>query len=145
MNIALIWLLVGFALICAEFFLTSFFVIFLGIAAVVVSVAIWAGMPAEGGMPYLLFAAVALGTLLGLRARFRDWFTGGYADDGVDEDFVGREVVVESGFDEASPGRGRVSYRGAAWDARSSQETMAAGTRAAIVARDGTRLEIAPL
>ncbi|MEM1436401.1 MAG: NfeD family protein [Pseudomonadota bacterium] len=141
----MIWLVVGFVLIVAEFFLTSFFVIFFGIAAVVVALALWAGLPAGSGAPYLLFAAVAVGTLLVLRSRFREWFTGSYADAGVDEDFVGREVIVESGFDGGSPGRGRVSYRGTAWDARSEQDTFATGARAAIVGRSGMQLHIGPL
>ena len=145
MDAALIWLLVGFALIVAEFFLTSFFVIFFGIAAVVVALALWAGLPAASGMPYLLFAAVAVGTLLALRSRFRGWFAGTYADEGVDEDFMGREVLIESGFDASSPGRGRVSYRGAAWDARSDTETISAGARASITGRSGTQLHVTPL
>ena len=38
---------------------------------------------------------------------------GDVASSSIDEDFVGRDVQIESGFDEASPGRGRVKYRGA--------------------------------
>ncbi len=144
MNAELIWIVVGFALIIAELFLTSFIVVFFGIAAVLVGIALWAGLPADGGVPYILFAAIALGTLFGLRTHFHKWFTGRVSSAGVDEDFVGHEAKIESGFDASSPGRGRVQYRGASWDARSQTPEIAVGSYALIVDRDSMVLIVEP-
>jgi membrane protein implicated in regulation of membrane protease activity len=144
MSAALIWIMIGFVLVIAEFFLTSFIVVFFGVAAIVVGVAIWLGLPADGGAAYVLFAAVALLTLFGLRGRFREWFTGDVAEGGLDEDFIGHDARVESGFDAATPARGRVAYRGASWDARSATAQLEANSYVRIVGRDGTVLHVAP-
>jgi membrane protein implicated in regulation of membrane protease activity len=59
----------------------------------------------------------------------------------ADEDFIGKDVSIVSGFDSTSQARGRVNYRGADWDARGQAE-IAAGTFAKIVGRDGNTLII---
>ncbi len=145
MSAALIWIMIGFALVIAEFFLTSFIVVFFGVAAIVVGVAIWLGLPADGGLAYIVFASVALLTLFALRARFREWFTGDVTEGGLDEDFVGHDARVASGFDETTPARGKVTYRGASWDARSTSAQLAPDSYVRIVGRDGTVLQVAPL
>lgn len=145
MSIALLWIVAGFVLIVAEFALTTFVVIFFGIAALLVGLLLWAGLPASYGVPYLLFAALSLGLVLVLRSRFRDWFTGRTISADADDDFIGHEVRIESGFDPAQPGRGRVAYRGASWDARSSTAEYPADAIARIVRRQGSQLDIAPL
>ncbi len=144
MSAALIWIMIGFALVIAEFFLTSFIVVFFGVAAIVVGIAIWLGLPADGGLVYIVFAAVALLTLFGLRSRFREWFTGDVTQGGLDEDFIGHDARVASGFDEVTPGRGKVTYRGASWEARSTTAHLAPDSYIRIVGRDSTVLHVAP-
>jgi membrane protein implicated in regulation of membrane protease activity len=145
MNTALLWIVGGFALIILEFFVTSFIVVFFGLAAVLVGIALWAGLPETSGIPYILFAALSLAMLFGLRARFQDWFVGDIASDNdSDDDFIGSEVEIVSGFDETSPGRGRVSYRGAQWDARSASQQLIKGSYARIISRHSAVLTIEP-
>ncbi|MEM7079681.1 MAG: NfeD family protein [Pseudomonadota bacterium] len=144
MSSALIWLVIGFVLIVAEFFITSFIVIFFGIAAVLVGTAIWLGLPDDSAIPYLTFAALSVVLLFGLRSRFQDWFVGSLAEHPGDDDFLGHEVQIESGFDDASPGRGRVSYRGAGWNAKSDSAHLVAGSYATIIDRQSALLTIEP-
>jgi membrane protein implicated in regulation of membrane protease activity len=98
------------------------------------------GLPAENGIPYLLFAALALALLVGVRSRMKLHLVGDSVQGSADEDFVGKEVSITSGFDESSPGRGRVSYRGADWNARSEQAGFSSGAIIKITSRDGNTL-----
>ncbi len=145
MTIALIWLLVGFGLIVSEFVMTSFITVFFGIAAVIVAIAIWLGMPADGSLPYIIFAGTSLALLFGLRNRFQNWFQGDVAGGGLDDDFIGREATITAGFEAADPGRGKIDFRGAAWDARSDTGEIASGSHVRIVARHGTVLTVEPV
>lgn len=142
MDSALFWIVGGFALVIVEFFFTSFIVVFFGLAAILVGLALWSGVPAHSGIPYVLFAVLSLGLLFGLRARCQQWFVGSLAEVDSDDDFIGAEVKIISGFDTTSPGRGRVSYRGAQWDARSASAQLDVGSFAKIIARKSALLEI---
>ncbi|MEZ5595232.1 MAG: NfeD family protein [Pseudomonadales bacterium] len=142
MSAALWWIVLGFAAVIAELFLTSFIVVFFGVAAIVVGMAIWLGLPAEGGWPYFLFGMVSLGLLFGLRSHFQRWMKGRVADSGVDEDFIGREARVISGFTADEPGRGRIDYRGSGWNARADGKVFPEGALVRIVGREGITLVV---
>ena len=137
------WLGVGFALVLAEVLMGNFILFFLGVASIVTGVALWLGLPADNGIPFLLFAALSVALLIGLRSRMSDVAVGDVATSSADEDFVGRDVQIESGFDAASPGRGRVNYRGASWSAKSDQSHLPSGSFATIVARESNLLFVA--
>ena len=137
-----LWIGFGFALIIAEVTMGNFILFFLGLAAVCVGGAIVLGMPADGGMPYIVFAALAVFFLLVVRARMPAFTVGDVARSTTDEDFIGFEVTIETGFDDASPGRGRVNYRGASWDASSAQSQFPTGALTTIIDRSGNKLVI---
>ena len=137
-----VWLVVGIALIIAEVTMGNFILLFLGVAAVVVGIALSMGMPSTGGQAYFLFAALSVVLLLGVRSRMRKIVVGDIAKGSDDEDFIGHNAVVESGFDDPSPGRGRVVYRGASWDAVSQQACQQVGAVLLIVGREGNCLEV---
>jgi membrane protein implicated in regulation of membrane protease activity len=140
----LIWVVLGFALIAAEMFLNAFIIIFFGIAAVLVGVLLWLGMPGGSGLPFFVFGGLSVGLLLLLRSRFQNWFKGATEAAHLDDDFLGRDAVVESGFDTASPHRGKVSYRGASWDARTTAGPFARGAYVRITDRDSSMLIVGP-
>ena len=137
------WLGGGFALVLAEVLMGNFILFFLGVASIVTGVALWLGLPADNGIPFLLFAALSVALLIGLRSRMSNVAVGDVATSSADEDFVGRDVQIESGFDAASPGRGRVNYRGASWSAKSDQSHLPSGSFATIVARESNLLFVA--
>ena len=139
-NAEYVWLGVGFALIIAEVTMGNFVLFFLGLAAALTGVAMWMGLPADNGIPYMLFAALALVLLVGVRSRMKLHLVGDSVQGSADEDFVGKEVSIASGFNESSPGRGRVTYRGADWNARSEQVAFAPGDIIKITGRDGNTL-----
>ena len=69
LNPEYIWLGVGFALVIAEVTMGNFILFFLGLAAALTGVALWVGLPAQNGIPYMLFAALALVLVVGVRSR----------------------------------------------------------------------------
>lgn len=140
LNPEYIWLGVGFALVIAEVTMGNFILFFLGLAAALTGVALWVGLPAQNGIPYMLFAALALVLVVGVRSRLKLHLVGDSVQGSVDDDYIGKEVSVVSGFDAVSPGRGRVDYRGAQWNARSDRSEMRFGSMAKIVDRDGNTL-----
>ncbi len=142
MSVALWWIVVGFGVVIAELFLNSFVVVFFGAGALLTGLAIWLGLPTTGGLQYLFFVVVSLALLFGLRSHFRRLLQGDVADAGVDEDFIGYEARVIDGFGESDQGRGRIDYRGAAWQARCSQSLLSPGAIVKIVSRDGISLVV---
>lgn len=147
MSPALWWIVVGFVLMIAELFVPAFVMVFLGVAAVATGVALLAGLPADGGVPYAVFSVLALLTLGLFRKRLRDRLgvRGGTVDVGVpDEDFLGRHCVVSSGFDATTPNRGLVQFRGTQWNAESARGPFAPEQRLVISARSGAVLTVEP-
>jgi membrane protein implicated in regulation of membrane protease activity len=146
-SIALIWVLVGVALIVTELLATGFIAVFFGVAAMITGIAIALGLPATGPWPWLLFSALSVGLLVVLRRQFSNWFrgrmVGGDSQPGVDEDFIGRDAKVLSGFGPEDHNRGQVDYRGAAWSARASVP-LGVGDLVVITARDNLTLIVAP-
>lgn len=128
MNPEIIWMLLGIFLILAEFAVPGLVVIFFGFSALIVGLLIWPGIiPGEGSLPFIVFAIVSLGTLLLLRKQCKSWFVGKSIGSQVaneDDDFLGREAIVASGFDNARAKAGRVTYRGTQWDARTEEEAQ---------------------
>lgn len=125
MDPEIIWMLLGIFLILAEFAVPGLVVIFFGFSALIVGLLIWAGMKGEGPLPFVVFAVVSLGTLLLLRKQCKSWFVGrslGSQIAGEDDDFLGREAIVASVFDNSRAQAGRVTYRGTQWDARTNEE-----------------------
>lgn len=136
------WIGIGFALVILEVTMGNFILFFLGLASICVGGALWAGMPAGSGLPFVLFAALAVFFLMVVRARMPRFTVGDIAESSVDEDFLGYAVTIESGFDEATPGHGRVNYRGSSWDASSAQSHFVQGARTKIIDRNGNNLVV---
>lgn len=128
MDPEIIWMLLGIFLILAEFAVPGLIVVFFGFSALIVGLLIWAEIiPGKGPLPFVVFAVVSLGTLLLLRKQCKSWFVGKSIGSqqiaGEDDDFLGREAIVASGFDNSRAKAGRVTYRGTQWDARTEEET----------------------
>lgn len=142
MSEELLWIIVGLVLIASELLFTTFVVVFFGIAALITGILMWVGLPNTGGLPFIVFSVIAVGLIVFLRQRFQQWFRGASLSGDQDDDILGHEATVESGFDDGSPTRGKVSYRGAAWDARSEDGPLVRGAFVRIVARHGLTLEV---
>lgn len=145
MTEPIVWILVGLVLLGAELIFSGFIIVFFGIAAVVTGLLIWGGMPTTNGLEYAMFSGIAVGLLVFLRRRFQGWFRGAEIAGDGDDDIIGHEAQVESGFDAATPDRGKISFRGAGWDARTHAGPLRAGSYVRIVARHGLALEVEPM
>ena len=158
---SIVWFILGVGLVLAEFAVPGLIVIFFGLGALTVSLLLVLGVPLGGGWTYLLFALFSLGYLFTLRKYFGGIFRGRIRDQGTgdeDEDFLGREGVVDSGFGESSPRKGRIRFRGTLWDARvegpllgwereleqvaSPQGTLHEGDTVRIIGREGALLVV---
>lgn len=142
----LIWVLLGISLILAEFVLPGLIAIFFGLGALVVGLLLWAGMPGDGPLPFVVFSGVSVGSLLLLRGLFKPWFTGqslGVQTTGEDDDFVGHRAEVVSGFGASRRSSGRIIYRGTQWEARAVDDcALEIGAQVRIVGREGSVLII---
>ncbi|MCB1210863.1 MAG: NfeD family protein [Verrucomicrobiales bacterium] len=135
---ALLWFLVGFALVLAEFAAPGIIVIFIGLGAWVVSLAVWLGWLPSLGAQIAVFAVSSLALLLGLRRFFKNWFMG-FSEQNPDvqgnlDDFTGKTVTVVSAL--APGGRGKVEFKGAQWQAACA-EPLQPGDSAVIERVDG--------
>jgi len=142
------WIVIGIVLILAEFFLSSFVVIFFGVAAVLTGLLLFLGMPEGSGIPYAVFAVLTVGFLFTLRRHCRGWFSGSsfaVGERNRDDDFIGKEAEVAEGFAEGDrfgeEFRGKVDFRGTQW-AAISLEGLAPGDRVLIHDRDGATLQV---
>jgi inner membrane protein len=126
------WLVLGLLLIALELAASGgFYIIFFGIAAVVISLmaALGADTPLWGQL--LLFSVLSIGSLQFFRGPLMRWLNIG--GKGVDVDsLVGETGVVQQ--DMPAGGIGRVELRGSSWSARNNTATLlAAGRRVTVV------------
>ncbi|MDE2863093.1 MAG: NfeD family protein [Chloroflexota bacterium] len=132
------WITLGGLLLIAELVAGgALYLLFVGIAAILVGILV---LPA-GDLPFwahwLIFAVLALALLIGLRRHAHERInrSGGF------EAITGEHALV---IDEIAPsGYGQASLRGAKWAARNvGRSTLTDGQRARVERVDGLTLEI---
>lgn len=137
------WLVLGLLLVLAELASAGgFYVIFFGVAALVVGVLAGFSLAGPLWVQLLLFSVMAVASLLLFRARLLAWVQHDPQQPEIDT-LVG-EVGVAS--DELAPGAvGRVEVRGTAWSARNATHAaVTRGTRVRVVRVDGLTLHVEP-
>ena len=140
MELWLLWLIVGFALVIAELVTGTFYLLMFGLGAFVAAVVAWlGGNPLVQGV---VGSAVALGGA---------WFVHHWhvARDRRDEGHGnlldrGQPVVLEAWVNETA-GFARVRYRGTSWDARLAEPAAhpAPGATLYIEGQEGNTLVVA--
>lgn len=134
------WLVLGMALMAVELTLieAAFYLIFLGVAAMLVGVIHLVGPEMSVSAQWVTFAVLALGSMVFLRKRIYE----SYSKDGGYESIPDSETIS---VDQAlAPGaKGRVKYRGAEWDAKNvGSLVIEAGGIAMIKSVDGIELAL---
>ncbi|HZP94530.1 MAG TPA: NfeD family protein [Burkholderiales bacterium] len=130
------WLLAGLALIAVELMSGTFYLLILGIAAL-----IGAGVAYAGGGFWLQATVVAIAAVGGSVAVRRRRGTAGARDKTRPMD-VGQEVTFESWVGEAQK-LARVRYRGTLWDAEvDGREPVSPGAVLYIHDLEGSRLKV---
>ena len=137
------WLVLAVVLALAEMAIAGgFYMIFFGVAAAIVGLLSWAGLAGPAWLQLMLFAGIAVGSLLLFRARLLRWLQGDPQSPAVDS-LIGDIGVVAR--DLAPNEVGKVELRGASWSARNaSTAVLRAGQRCRVVRMDGLMLYVAP-
>lgn len=131
-QIALTWFLLGAVLMFSEFLLPGFIVIFFGIAAWLVALAVWT-FDISFDTQILIFIIASIISILTLRRYFKSTFKG----DTVGMDSLDRRIGQHAEVVEAIPakGTGRIRGLGSTWPAV-ADEPIAVGTPVEIVSVD---------
>ncbi len=141
MSDAIIWAAAGVGLIIADVIFGTFFVMFLGLGALITGLTSYVHLTDHATGQWLTFAlASALGVLL-FRKKMLSMF--GPSAEGKEKytDFIGHPVTVVTAI--PAGGTGRVSYRGSEWPAESEDgSAMAEGESAVVRRTDGITLVI---
>ena len=135
------WLIIGFVLMGAELTAVdaAFYLIFVGAAAILMGILGLVGVSLPIWAQWVLFAVLAVGSMVLFRQKLYDRLRGGAA--GFDGSAAGATVAVK----EVVPpgGRTRVRLRGSQWTAVNvGAAPIAAGADARVVESDGLELRI---
>ena len=137
------WLVLGLVLIAAELAAAGgFFIIFFGIAAVIVGLLDSAGVIDDLAVELGLFVVLAVGLLALFRSRLLKWFQSDPQRPPVDS-LIGEVGVI---LDDLGPGGvGKIELRGSTWSARTTGPlSIARGARVRVVRVDQLMLYVEP-
>src|SRR6476660_87320 len=135
-----VWVLVGLGLLGFEVLTPGgFFMLFFGLAALVVGALAGSGLTRPIWLQWLLFSLLSVGSLLVFRRRLLAWLQAPEAR-GV-ASLVGDVAVLLA---DLPPGTvGKAELRGATWSVRhDSPETLARGRRCRVDRVDGLTLHV---
>ncbi len=135
------WIALGTLLLGAEMALidAEFFLVFIGISAILVGMADLLGLAVPAWGEFLIFAALAGGSMVFFRQRVYTLVRGNTKD--IETIPIGEKISVDT--DIAAGGKARVEYRGTTWSVVNvGTEIITAGTTASIQQIDGTVLKI---
>jgi inner membrane protein len=136
------WLVVGIGLLGVEMFVidAQFYLVFLGASAAIVGLLGLAGIAMPEWAEWLVFAALAIFTMVAFRRRLYELMR--RQDAPVEERITTGDLVMVP--TRLEPGKTcRVDYRGSSWTARNeSGNTIEAGTEARISRVDGLTLHL---
>jgi|WetSurMetagenome_2_1015567.scaffolds.fasta_scaffold265613_2 inner membrane protein len=134
---AWIWVAVGLALIITEMVVPTFFIIFLGIGALIVALSSFLGLSDSLEIQLLVFAVSSALLMMLLRGRLKKRISAKE----MEPDYLGQLATVTETI---IPGReGKVSYRGSVWTATGDVE-MQKDTTVIITGREGICLKVKP-
>ncbi len=134
------WIVVGAALLGAETLVdTQFYLVFFGIAALVVGVLAGLGLAGPVWLQWTLFGVLCVVGTLAFRRRLYAMIRKSYGH--VSQGTVGEVAIARERIPPG--GRGRVELRGTLWDARNTGDTaIAAGESARVERVEGLVLEL---
>lgn len=135
-----IWATIGVVLIIADLVTLTFFLVFLGMGALITAAFAWMGLATSINGQLICFAASSLVTMALFRGILRKMFG---RDKGGTEysQLVGQKAYVSTAIPVGH--EGKVSYRGSEWIAFSdSPESIPEGSLVTIVSTDGIKLKV---
>lgn len=135
-----IWIILGALLLAAEAIITAdFFLMFFGLAALVLGLLGVFGIVSPSWVQFLLFAGIAVVGLVLFRRRLKQRLQASDREQGPD--LVGASGTARAAI--AVGARGRIDLRGAAWDACNDGPTeVVAGGRCVVERVEGLTLHV---
>jgi len=135
-----VWFILGFGLAALELLIPGVILIFFGVAAIMVSGLCYIGILPDTGMQLLVFAALSIALLVGMRKYLKGLFAGKESDDADQEnDFIGQKVKVLEAF--SANEEGTVEFKGASWSA-TSETSHKKGDTVLVIDRDNLTLKV---
>lgn len=134
-------MILGLVLLGSEmgFLDAAFFLVFLGISALIVGFLKLAGVAMPMWTEWVIFAVLSLVSMVFFRKRLYTLVRGGAK--GLTDPLIGELVTVEDSLQPNSSGR--VEHRGSTWTVRNaSSEAIGPGQEARIVKVDGLTLTV---
>ena len=134
------WIVVGVLLLSGEIIADAqFYLVFLGLAAVLVGLLGMAGLSGGPALQWALYGVLAVVLLVGFRARVYGKLRGTQAPG--HETIVGEIATAQEAIE---PGAiGRAEMRGTVWSARNvGNSVLAVGQRAQVVRTEGLMLDV---
>lgn len=134
------WIVVGALLLSAELFVpTDFFLVFLGVAALLVGGVGLVGLALPAWGQWLLYAALSLLLLVGVRGRIKRRMPAG--DPRADDTLVGEIALIRERLEAGA--MGTAELRGSRWTARNADEAaLEPGARARVERVEGLVLHL---
>lgn len=111
-----VWFLIGFALLIAEFALPGIIIVFFGMGAWITALTTWLGLTTSLPSQNIVFCISSVLLLFVLRNRLKNIFVGNATNDKIEDEYTGKEVLALS---DISDSRGKVEIKGTEWNARS--------------------------
>jgi len=135
------WIVVGVLLLAAELLAidAQFYLIFIGVGAIVVGVGMWLGIDLPMWAQWITFAVVSLVFMFTVRREIYEKLRGRAV--GIDDSVVGQTLVLPVDLE---PGKScRAEYRGTTWNAVNvDKKPIAAGSNARIEDVRGLTLHV---
>jgi len=137
------WIVIGLLLVIAEMASAGgFYVIFFGVAALLVGILAAFGIAGPAWVQVLLFSILSVGSLAIFRSRLLTWMQLDPQRPAVDP-LIGEIGMAQE--DIVAGGVGRLELRGTAWSARNATSSaLPRGTRCRVVRVEGLMLHVEP-
>jgi len=137
------WLVVGLLLVLAEIASAGgFYVIFFGVAALLVGILAAFGLAGPGWAQLLLFSVLSVSSLAIFRSRLLKWMQLDPQRPAVDP-LIGEIGIAQE--DIIAGGVGRLELRGTSWSGRNATSSaLPRGTRCRVVRVEGLMLHVVP-
>jgi len=134
------WLVLGFVLLAGEMFAPGgFYLLFPGLAAIIVGLLGMSGLGGPDWLQWLLFTVFSIGALTTLRNRLAKGFRSSVVE--TEDSLIGVKVTVTERIEPW--GEGQAEHRGSVWKVENrGDEPLEAGRRYTVDAINGVTLRI---
>ena len=140
MSVVTIWLLCGVIGLALELILPGLIVLFFGCGAILTGIATWIfpSLTTESQLIIFVVSSVVLFLIFRKMLRNRFFNKSKESDDELADEYIGKQAVATCDF---ASGRGEVEFKGAKWEAYSSDE-IHTGDQVVITSRESIKLTV---